>query len=223
LITIPLQYQQANLLQLSVLNTTGQPAIVVQDRGEVLLINSSKGLRERDFQYGVMPFLASQGINRVDYLVVLGEVDTQKERSLQQMRSQIPISKLVVYGKATKANSNLPIVYNSDIVTDSLKLKAGKNQSLAIQVGNRKWLVGDRSSIKDSADVLVWLGRSLEGERLGDLDLGVAIAKDIEINHSEDRNPAIFYSTKNQGTIYWSPDYGFATALEKANRNNLFW
>ena len=56
----------ATQVQISVLATRNLPIVVIRDRGRVILINSG---REDSAKYTVLPFLARQGINQIDYAV----------------------------------------------------------------------------------------------------------------------------------------------------------
>ncbi len=66
LVILPVAYSHTQLLQVTVLATSREPVIVLQDRGKVGLINSGS---ETDVHFVVLPFLRQQGINRIDWAI----------------------------------------------------------------------------------------------------------------------------------------------------------
>jgi competence protein ComEC len=64
--TLPLLYERSSLSQITVLSTNEEPVLVVQDRGQVGLVNCGD---ERTAQMIVVPFLKSQGINRIQWAI----------------------------------------------------------------------------------------------------------------------------------------------------------
>lgn len=66
LVAIPVWYHYNTRFQATVLDTSGEPVLVVQERGKVLIINSGN---ETDTSFTVLPFLKQQGINHVNWAV----------------------------------------------------------------------------------------------------------------------------------------------------------
>jgi len=62
LILIPIIYQHFTLTQVTVLATKSQPVIIIQNRGNTLLINGEEPATAR---YTVLPFLRQEGINQI--------------------------------------------------------------------------------------------------------------------------------------------------------------
>ena len=229
LIIIPLRYQQANLFQFSILDTGDQPSIIIQDRGQIIIINS---LESKTLKYTTMSFLASQGINHIDYLVITLK-QAQKYQTISKIQSQIAVKKIVVYGEDNSFNLtnkiNIPLEFNSVIITDSVKINAVDNSdTLQIKTNNHQWLLTDRLSFLDIAqskqqDVLLWLGKPLNSEILNNFQGTIAIASNLESSSLNSSKLLQIYTTDRHGTISWTPQTGFTTATEKAKRNNTLW
>ncbi|NJR66943.1 MAG: DUF4131 domain-containing protein [Leptolyngbyaceae cyanobacterium CRU_2_3] len=67
LVAVPAWATATNLLQVTVLPTsTTEPVLVIQDRGNVILVNSGN---EKDSQFTILPFLQKQGINQIDWAI----------------------------------------------------------------------------------------------------------------------------------------------------------
>jgi competence protein ComEC len=75
LIIIPAIYRHLNLQQLTILAEKQQIAIIIQDRGNTgLITNGDLNMIERQ----ILPFMTSQGINRIDYGVTLTSNSTDQ-------------------------------------------------------------------------------------------------------------------------------------------------
>lgn len=66
LVAIPVWYASTTLFQVTALETSGDPVLVIQNQGKVGLVNSGS---EADTRFTVLPFLQQQGINRVDWAI----------------------------------------------------------------------------------------------------------------------------------------------------------
>jgi competence protein ComEC len=66
LIAIPVWQAKADLLRVTVLATAQEPVIVIQDKGQVVLINSGN---ENTASLTVLPFLQQQGINQINWAI----------------------------------------------------------------------------------------------------------------------------------------------------------
>ena len=69
IVVIPNIYNNWSLFKISILEANNEPIVVIQDQGEVVLINSGKN--QNIVKYNIIPFLVSQGINKIDYGVAL--------------------------------------------------------------------------------------------------------------------------------------------------------
>lgn len=88
LIAIPATYTTANLFQITVLATTQEPVLVVQDHGRVGLIHSGDS---KTVEFSILPFLRQQGINHLDWAIA-PDLETATITSWQQILATEPIS-----------------------------------------------------------------------------------------------------------------------------------
>jgi competence protein ComEC len=225
LIIIPLHYQQANLLQVTVLNTNNPATVVIQDRGQVILINSGVA---KDIKYNILPFLASQGLNRLDYVIVNPQQTGHNNSNLKILQSKIKIDKLFCFGDRKSLSETIPVVDNSPITTNSLTINSIDNSNaLQLTIDRQKWLIADRSSslqtvASKTQNVLLWLGQDLNDEILNAFSGKVAIAKARQPSTTINERSLQIYTTDAQGTISWTPTTGFTTSSAMAQRNNNF-
>ncbi|MBE9092537.1 ComEC/Rec2 family competence protein [Tychonema sp. LEGE 07203] len=63
IIVLPASHVQSSLFQVTLLATSGEPVLVIQDRGKVALINSGD---ENTVRFTVLPFLQQQGVNSLN-------------------------------------------------------------------------------------------------------------------------------------------------------------
>ncbi|HEY9749968.1 MAG TPA: ComEC/Rec2 family competence protein [Allocoleopsis sp.] len=98
LVLLPLWHTYTTLFRATVLATTEEPVLVVQDRSRVGLVNSGN---EATASLTVLPFLQKQGINQIDWAV---DTDTQRDR--RQGWSQI-VERLPVKAFYTGATSTV--------------------------------------------------------------------------------------------------------------------
>ena len=220
LLIVSLRWQQSNIVRITIFDTYSSPAIVIQDRGKVILINSGNS---QTVKYTILPFLASNGINKIDYLVIFTR---QQANNLSLLKSQIAIKSLAIYGNDLNNISNkanIPLELNPTIVTNSLAIDAVDNlNSLQLKIDNERWLLTDRLSSETNAryDVLLWLGKKIDREAIK--FQRIAIANNWKFSATLDESLQ-FYATDRYGTIVWQPQTGFTTMTEEAERNNTLW
>jgi competence protein ComEC len=225
LIIIPLRYQQANLLQVTVLNTNNSATVVIQDRGQVILINSGEA---KDIKYTIMPFLASQGLNRLNYVIVNSQQIGNNNSNLKILQSKIKIDKLIFYGDRELLQGTIPVVNNSPVTTNSLAIHSIDNSNaLQLTINHQQWLITDRISslqtiTSEAQNVLLWLGQDLNDEILKAFSGQVAIAKARQSSTAVNKRSLQIYTTDSQGIVSWTPKTGFTTTSATVQRNNNF-
>lgn len=129
----------ASQVQVTVLGTRQSPIIVLQDRGTVILINSGKNHQAK---YTVLPFLAQQGINRLNYGLA-------SDRSGNSAAEWSAIAKRVRVDTIFSSDlGNLPqtkTLYAEtppQITTKSINLTSDRDLNLLnIKIGDYSWLV----------------------------------------------------------------------------------
>ena len=130
----------SNRLQVTVLAAHKSQIVVVQDRGEVILINSGQNNQAK---YTVLPFLARQGINQIDYAIALDEGSNSKIE-WSEISKRVKIKHLV---RASDTSylidykiDNLPPT--TEITTDSVRLNINeKLATIKLQIADRTWLI----------------------------------------------------------------------------------
>lgn len=227
IILLPNWYYQTQLVQLTLLATSREQIIVIQNQGKVGLIHSGKA---NTIDFTLNPFLQQQGINTIDTLVNL-KVSTQK---LNQKISKS-------YTLASDQNQS-PLITNQealitgqDIDCAGLQLKILDNIIPVFELGfkNEHWLFLGKTDVKDQKqllqvlqninlkdmDALFWLGENLSPNLLEALESRIAIASANQIapetlQKLQQSQTRVFW-TGQHGAIQWTPQRGFVTTLEQ--------
>lgn len=66
LVLVPLWYSHNNLQRITLLETKNEPVLVIQDRGNVTIINSGN---EGTGRFTILPFLRQQGVNQINWAI----------------------------------------------------------------------------------------------------------------------------------------------------------
>jgi competence protein ComEC len=232
LVIIPIVYSRLTLIQVTILDTKSPPAIVIQDRGTVALINSGD---EETAKYTILPFLTQQGINRIDAAIAFQSTP----------RITTGWSEIEANLKIDKFFSNLPV--NSEkfqpLLTDS-KLKIGKTSIelisakppvLQLQIQGNIWLLlttGKRTEIMPqfpeilTPQALLWSGRQFAPEWLDIISPKAAISVSRYVaaaTRQQLEGMGInFYWTGRDGAIQWTPQGNFRRALEESSEDFVF-
>ncbi len=199
-ILIPAWNLKVNLLQVTVLDSRSHPVVVIQDRGYVVLVNTGKPDMA---QFSILPFLQSQGINRIDTAVTTN-LASEFNQGWVSLIDSLPIETLN-YDAALEANIRpiapiLEALRQEKVAIEplasagiqqtgniSFQLLADNLPAWTVKVGDRTWLILDKLDSKqqlqllnraDLSDiqVLCWLGNSLDLKLLQKIKPEVAIA-----------------------------------------------
>ncbi len=174
--------------------------VVIQDRGEVILINSGD---PKTVEYTVIPFLRQQGINQIDKAIAL----SPKTRGWEILKKQSQIKSNVDFEK-----------------TPNLTLNSGTMaltpQGLAFDVANYHWLwLSTPLKFPDveilPVNVLTWQGKSLNPQWLSVSKPQWAIAQSALVESQTRRllrqDGVKLFWTGRDGAIQWSPSSGFSS------------
>lgn len=138
-VMIAIAFSNATQVQIAILASRQSPIIVVQDRSQVVLINSGQ---ENQAKYTVLPFLAQQGINTIDYGLAYDH--SSNSPTEWQKISQRVVTKAIF----TSAANNLPELKIArretipEIITKSTHLTMDEDLNLTkIQIGSDNWLI----------------------------------------------------------------------------------
>lgn len=233
---IPLRYQQINRVQFTILNTNNSQTLFIEDKGKAILIYKGK---QKDIKYAISPFLNSQGINRLDYLIIAEQQDYFSVLSI--LKSQTSVSKLAIYKEmstcltdcqkelAFSHKNNIPVELNPTIMTESVTINLEKQtNTLQVKINDWQWLLTDNLSYLDTIEnnqktILLWFGNTLDYQTIKTFDLKVAVANQIESIPTTPNQSLQLYTTQNNPLITWTAQKGFNTDTEKAKRNNILW
>ena len=231
LIAVTLFYS-SNLLQVTVLAAQKSQVVVVRDRGQVILINSG---RDNQAKYTVLPFLARQGINQIDYAIAIDN-NSNSKAEWEAIIKRVGIEHIVKpsntnYLGRYKVKSLLP---TTEITTNSTRLDI--NEQLAIiklQIADRIWLITSEPSKNQDSPSKPEIARYIEQHGLksrhsivvGSADsfstwlellqpqMTIASANNINIQTRQklQQEQMELHNTAEAGTIRWTPTEGFIT------------
>jgi len=122
LVVIPIWYSASTLMKITVLATSAEPVIVIQDKGMVTLINSGD---ENTGRYTVLPFLQQQGINQIDW-AISSKFPESKSDAWWEILQSLPIKNFYMY--LSKADDKL----ENEVIKQELQKYQGTYQTLVI-------------------------------------------------------------------------------------------
>lgn len=243
IVIAPAWSTKVSLFQVTVLDTSGEPVLTIQDQGEVTLVNSGD---ENAAKFVVLPFLRQQGVDRVDWAIA-----THSQKGLSRgwptilERLRIKTFYDTVSDEQTYQTSDRSIlsavqtnkaIYQPwgtgqvlQLASTKLELLDPEAPVLQFQIHGQSWLLmGETGSAEQTrlltsgsfrkTEVLWWSGNRLNVELLNVIRPSVAIASSNSIdpktaNLLREKNIRIFW-TGRDGAIQWTPTDGFETTLE---------
>ncbi len=168
LLIIPIMYKNIFLFQITILQSNSVPNIIIQDRGQVTILNLGD---KADIKYNLLPFLYQQGINEITNMIL-----THNENivSLSLLENEIKIKNKIYLFNNQKSSSNhldkdTTIKLNSTIIKifDQFPLILGWKNN------NQSWLWIDSQQENDnsippihhqSSDIILWSGKKISLE-----------------------------------------------------------
>ncbi|MEM8675143.1 MAG: ComEC/Rec2 family competence protein [Cyanobacteria bacterium P01_G01_bin.67] len=231
LIMLPAIYNSRQL-QVTVLAARQSQIVVIQDRGQTVLVNSGQNNQAK---YAVLPFLAQQGINYVNYGFALDE-NSNSEAAWQEIDQRTTVKH---FASAIASISNLltpqteVVPLDQAILTPSSRLSL--NQQLGVinlQIGNSTWLIISKTvgTIHDYSDqaieqyieeqqlqlqhpIIMWSGNNLDSAWLKLLQpqMAIASANNISPNTQQQllQKQIKLHNTAQEGAIAWTSKTGF--------------
>ncbi|MGB3404581.1 MAG: ComEC/Rec2 family competence protein [Microcoleaceae cyanobacterium] len=251
LIAIPARYSHYSRFQVTVLDTPGEPILLIEDLGKITLVNSGG---QNTARYTVLPVLQQQGINQIDWSVAthsrLG-LSIGWQTILEKMPVGVfydnPASKKTyqVSNQAIQAALDqqqgiyLPLPVENAVVLGStqIQLLDAEIPMVEFQIRDQTWLLlGDltleeqEDLIKEQkfnpTDILWWSGRRLD-QRVVQLlrpKVAIATAEAIDpktIEQLYQQQVQVFW-TGHDGAIQWTPSEGFSTNLSSDETDGSF-
>ena len=235
LIIFPIVYSHFNLVQVTVLSAKQEQVIVIQDRGKLTLINSGQA---NTAKYTVLPFLKEQGINHLDYGIVLDNSSSLNE-GWSQIAASLPIKNLVInpaIEPAIKIDLNktkiLPIDTNISLDSTKIELISTQPPLLKLQAQDSTWLILGKlkeekriniekylrqNNFNYTPQIFLYSGRKIEPAWLKVLKPKIAIASTSKIKEGSQKllqeKQIKSYITGQHGAIIWKPKIGFQTTF----------
>jgi competence protein ComEC len=234
IVLIPAAYMLTHLSQITVLSTTEDAVMVLQDRGKVGLINVGN---EADVRFTVLPFLRQQGINRVDWAIA-AQLDTSGIESFQKLLAAVPIG--IFYASPdAKSDSEYTEAYRhlkQQIGTrKGIDLQLSNHQKIQVggfsielmaqpalfkmRVGQQNWIFVNHQprNLKSlpQADILLWTGKNLPPALLEQVKPRAIVSSAAAIPAATapwfKTHPTVrLYQTHKQGAVQWTKS-GFKT------------
>lgn len=243
IIVFPAWQVRSSLFQVTLLATSGQPVLVIQDRGKVVLINSGD---ENTVRFTLLPFLQQQGINSVNFAIAThshlglsagwGKIlerlpiktfyDNNPPRQIYQTSDREFVNAV-----QSRQGAYFSVETNSTINLGAIQLQFANAEIPVVELvaGDRTWLlIGDMEPTVQqqmaaagnlkSADILWWSGKKLAPELLTAVRPQVAIASADEIDPETaaqlSQSKTQIFWTGRDGALQWTPAGGFKTTLE---------
>ncbi|MFN4850803.1 ComEC/Rec2 family competence protein [Microcystis sp.] len=202
-ILIPIIYQHLTLTQVTVLATKSQPVIIIQNRGNTLLINGEEPATAR---YTVLPFLRQEGINQIQ-----GAITVNNSAQFSTISEDIPIKKTINLSRLEKFN--LGEITGQLIEKNLFKFQV-KNQSWL-------WIINPKNPVNLSQEfsplVLLWQGSNLDKQWLESIrpQTAIAVTNNLSRNARNQLRKARIktYWTGRDGAIQWTAKNGFQPFL----------
>ena len=237
IIVIPTAYTNLNLFKITVLEANREPIVVIQDKGEVILINSGKN--SNTAKYTILPFLISQGINAIDYGIALDPKYNSSE-SWSYLQKNIVVKDFINDDNKEILLGNNVINTNSTVINavSPLAIRGAITDKVSIinlKTDRYNWLIADnldqnslsyvenyikQNKLNTVPLILLWSGNKLEPKWLNLLQPEVAIKltskvqdKTQEITRTES-DLDLTYIIDHDGAITWTPRMGFQSNFD---------
>lgn len=219
----------ANQLQVTVLAAQESEIVVIQARNKVILINSGVNNQAK---YIVIPFLAQQGINQIDYGLALDDHSNSAAEwnEIDRRGTVLHFASAVdrIPFLSTQGTETAGLNHQ---VGDSIYLDLDKQLGIInIQIKDFTWLIiGNASAteaeieqyikqhnLKLQHPAIVWSGSNLAASWFELLQPQMAIATsnnlDRQIKQTLRQNQIELHNTAQDGMIRWTPQEQFITS-----------
>jgi competence protein ComEC len=242
LVLVPAWHSTNTLVRVTVLDAGAEPVVVIQDKGNVTLINSGD---EGTGRYTIVPFLQQQGVNKIDWAIASDFNNSDTNAWLEVLQS-LPIKNFYKYDlkpETSIANQKIQqevqkhkgiyqAVAPGQQVTTGLsvaQLIKDKLPVLSLQIQNQNWLlVGDiepqeverlaKSGGLPTPQVL-WCSPESLKDLIKLFQPKVAIATstnlDPKITTELGKHQTQVFFTGKDGAIQWTPNGNFEPFIQE--------
>lgn len=227
-VLIPMWHSQATGFRTTVLATTTEPILVMQDRGKVLLVNSGD---MNNVRFTVLPFLQQQGVNQIEWAIA---TNTKINSGWQEINQRLSVKNF--YTPTTAKNNSSVTPHPAQTLTAGLakiQLIAPDAGVLQLQIQAQTWLLLDDVSPDQQktlasakklphAQVLWWCG-DLAIEVLEAVKPEVAIASATDVDPETilrlNQSKIPLFWTGRDGAIQWTPQDKFTATLDEVENS----
>ena len=224
LIIIPV-INNLSRVQVTVLAARESPTIVIQDKKEVILIDSGNN----QAKYTVLPFLAQQGINKIDYAIDYNSINSE---GWDDICKNIRIKHFIQPVSNNCVSDYNETIEDKAIVTESARITINRELGVFnLQIADDTWSIVSTPSnnpsrfkieqyieqhdLKARQPILVWSG-SLNPDWLI-LQPQTAIAPKIDINPKIEQQlgqkQIDLLNVAEEGIIRWTPEQKFISKV----------
>lgn len=230
LMVMPIWYWRSTLVQVTVLAAKNEPVVVIQDRGKTILVNSGEADTAR---YTVIPFLATQGVNRIDRAIALtgngnlssGWMEINQNIAIANFSTNLEAKSLDFKLKADKIQE---LAIGDNLSIASTKISLIDKDWLKFQIEGQTWLLLNPSQnlqksrlSKDlhhfKSQILLWNGKNLESDWLKVIKPQIAIASSDRITQETlekiEKEDIHLYLTSRDGAIQWNQKNQFQKTI----------
>ena len=244
LVFVPAWYIKANSLQVTLLATLRDPILVIQDHGQITLVNSGDELTASST---VLPFLKKEGINQLDWAIATLSTETTNA-GWSTLLAQTPAKSFYQLASLTAAENAtiaqtvqthqgrylpLAIGQTMQMRSTSVQLISTQPDMVRFHIGEQNWLWLKDSPKKqtdllsnpalNNSQVLWWSGKALKPEVIERLRPEVAIAYsnrvDPETVAQLQKRGTQFYALGQDGAVRWTPQTKFEKTSEPSENN----
>jgi competence protein ComEC len=231
LVLLPLAILKTTELQITALATKDRQILVIQDRGQTILVNSGN---ESTARFVVLPFLQQQAVNHVDRAIDFNP-NLPALNSWQTLSQTIPIHNFYSIGDSQSKTAikfdALPL--GKTQIFDRIEITALETSPPIFKIDipevNQKWLAigSDTGDLTQSAidlehlvpaNTLYWSGGRLTERSIAKISPQVAIAAtsnpDPETVKLLEKKQVRVYYTSRDGAIQWNLSGKFQPYLE---------
>jgi competence protein ComEC len=240
-------YINRDLFKITILAANRNPVVIIQDKEEVILVNGKEDINT--VRYTILPFLISQGINKIDYVITL-EKDFEVNRSWSYLKKNILVENFIakndekvdLENQIIKTNSATINFFNHDfsflyILTDKYNWLIANSLNQNNLSNFKEYL--EQKQFRTVPLVLTWSGNELNSQWLNLLTPEVAIASYLtqhnklqvmQLNSSPkiepdqvvsiSSNTVLTYVVEEDGAITWTPKMGFQKSFFAKDLNS---
>ena len=228
LIIIPIIYNNLTLFKITILQTNNEPIMVIQDRGDVQIINIGE---TSDIKYILLPFLSQQGINQINTMIV-----PHREAIKPWLNFKKKIDTKTILAIFDSQDDSLS-KNKKKISFDSILIHLINQQPLVLQYKIRDrlllWISSQNKNDKPLSlnidfplNILVWSGKQLsinwlkwfETVKPKAVIISTNFIPDFIQKQLNDKNIQ-WYWIQQQGAVEWTPKKGIKPLLKNAQQN----